>query len=222
MGNNIAIPNAVPLTGGTMTGDLEFSGTAALEVADNAYAFKSKTDNDAGIVFNATDVSVDLMSTTGVANAKVFVETGISRKAGKRVTSDFTKTADTTIAAVTGLAIPLLASTTYMFKAVLFITADATGGSKFRIGNLNSLTATNIIYEATLLDDATSAYVVTTRGTALDTDFSDATSIAGVAVIEGVIEVNAAGTMGVGFAQSVANGSSSVLRGSYMIIEEMA
>lgn len=210
----------VSVAGDTMSGDLEFSGTAALEVADNKYAFKAKTDNDAGILFNVTDVSVDSMSTLAAANAKCYVETGITRKGGKLASADFSKT-DTTVALVTGLSIRLLASKKYAYRAVLFINADATGGSKFMVGNLDTLTAANIIQESILLNDSTMANVISTRITALGTTVSNAGTTAGRAIIEGLLEVTNAGTFGVGFAQSVANGTSTVLRGSYFIIEEL-
>ena len=218
---SLALANVVVTSGSTMSGDLEFSGTAALEVADNAYAFKAKTDNDAGIVFNTTDISVDSMSTIAAANAKCYVESGITRQGGKRASADFSKTADTTIALVTGLSVALVASKKYKYKAVLFINADATGGSKFMVGNLDTLTAANIIQESTLLDDSTSALVISTRVTALGTTVSNAGTTAGMAIIEGLIEVTNAGTFGVGFAQSVANGTSTVLRGSSFTIEEI-
>lgn len=210
------------LTGGTLSGDLEFSGAAALEIADSKYAFKSKTDNNIGIFYNATDNSLEFKTTAGAIKSKIFLDTGIMRCGTKRLAADFTKTTDTTIATVTGLQVALLASKNYKFKAMLFIEADATGGSKFRIGDLDTLTATNIIYEVTFLDANTDAYVLAVPGTALDTDYSDASSIAGLVVVEGLIEVNVAGTIGVGFAQSVSNGASSVLRGSTLSIEEVA
>lgn len=201
----------------TAGGGIDVPG--ALRVGDNLYAFKSSTDTDAGVKFNATDTSIDFMSTTAVDNAKVWIETGITRKGGKRVSTQFDKI-DATIAS-SGLTQILVAGKTYAFKATLFVDASALGGSKYTIATINTLTATNIIYNVNLLDNTTNAYTITSRQTTLGGTAGQAGTTAGLCIIEGTITVGVAGTLAVGFAQNTADGTSSVLVGSNLIIEEI-
>lgn len=217
-----ALDLKLDLVGGILSDDLEFSGTAALEIADNKYVFKSKSDNDAGIIYNSTDVSLDNMSTAGVANSRVYLETGITRLGGVILSSDFTKTADITYSDVPDLELVLLAGKKYKFKVILFTTSDVTGGIETKLSNLDTLTATNIIYEVTYSDVATNAYIFVRQRTVLDATGGQAGSVEGIVNMQGSIEVNVAGTMGVKFAQQVANGSSKVLRGSTLTVEEIA
>lgn len=201
--------------------DLEFATGADLEIGDNRYAFKAKVDNDAGVKFNSTDVSVDFMSTFGVDQAKVFVNTGIIRKGTVRVSTQFDKT-NATLTAITGLTRALLAGKTYKFKVVLFVNADVTGGSKYTIGQTGGLTATAIIFNINLLDNATMAHTITSRQIAINGNAGQAGTTAGLCVIEGLITVNVAGSLTVAFAQNAASGTSSVLVGSSLEIEEVA
>lgn len=204
-----------------MNADLEFAVGSDLEIGDNRYAFKSKVDNDAGIKFNTTDISVDFMSTLGADKSKVFVETGIIRKGTVRVSTQFDKI-DATLAAITGLSRALLAGRTYKFKAVLFINANVTGGSKYTIAGIDGLTATNLIFNINLLDNATMAHTITSRQTAFFGSAGQAGTTAGLCIIEGLITANVAGNLVVGFAQNAASGTSSVLVGSTFEIEEVA
>ncbi len=201
--------------------DLEFATGADLEIGDNRYAFKAKSDNDAGVKFNTTDLSVDFMSTTAVDQGKVFVNTGIIRKGTVRVSTQFDKI-NATLAAITGLSRALLAGKTYKFKAVLFIDASAVGGSKYTISANGGLTATNIIFNINLLDNTTNAYTITSRQTAINGNAGQAGTTSGLCVIEGLITVNVAGNLIVGFAQNTASETSSVLVGSTFEIEELA
>lgn len=204
-----------------MNVDLEFATGADLEIGDDRYAFKAKIDNDAGVKFNVTDVSVDFMSTLGVDQAKVFIATGIIRKGTVRVSTQFDKT-NATLAAITGLTRALLAGRTYKFKAVLFVDANVTGGSKYTISATGGLTATAIIFNINLLDNATMAHTITSRQIAINGNAGQAGTTAGLCVIEGLITVGVAGNLVIGFAQNTASGTSSVLVGSYLEIEEVA
>jgi hypothetical protein len=136
-----------------------------------------------------------------------------------RVSSAFSKAANTTLATVTGLSATVLAGRTYNFKAVLFVDADATGGSKYAING--TATATAIIYHVRLIDDGTSAFTISSRETALAGSAEEAGTTVGLAIIEGTITVNAAGTLTVEFAQSVANGTSTVLVGSTFVVTDL-
>lgn len=130
-----------------------------------------------------------------------------------RVSTQFDKT-DATLAAITGLSHNVEAGKSYAFKAFLFYDADAIGGHKYSIAG--TATATAIRYHIRSLSDATSAYVITARQTALaGAGSGQAGSTAGLTIIEGTITVNAAGTLTPMFAQNAANGTSSILVGSY-------
>lgn len=132
------------------------------------------------------------------------------------VTSQFNKTADTTLANITGLTATLTAAKTYTFEAVLFTTSNVAGGVKFAIAG--TATATSIIYEALVVD--TAALGAQTRATALATAVGGVTTVTvAMCRIVGTITVNAGGTLTVQFAQNASNGAaSSVLVGSSFMI----
>ena len=136
-----------------------------------------------------------------------------------RVTSQFDKTSDTTLANVTGLSINVVAGRTYSFKAILYTTSNVAGGVKAAIGG--TATATAIRYEAVTFDNATVA--AQTRATALGTTVGAVTAVtAAMIVITGTITVNAAGTLTVQFAQNASNAAaSSVLVGSVLIADDV-
>jgi hypothetical protein len=135
------------------------------------------------------------------------------------VTTQFDKT-DTTLADVTGLSIGVQAGRTYNFRAVLFVDADATGGYKLAIGG--TATATAIIYNIKAINNATSAFTITSRQTALAGSAGAATGTGLMIEIEGTITVNAAGTLTAQFAQNAANGTSSVLVGSTLMVNNIS
>lgn len=149
----------------------------------------------------------------GVSSGGYLFDVGI-----KRVSAQFDKT-NTTLANVTGLSVNVVAGKSYKFEAVLFVDADVTGGSKYAIGG--TATATAIIYQVNLLDNGANAYTITSRQTALAGSAGQAGTTAGLAKIEGVITVNASGTLTVQFAQNAASGTSSVLIGSTFKVNEI-
>lgn len=137
-----------------------------------------------------------------------------------RVQTQFDKVANTTLGDITNLSATVKASGKYIFEAVLFYDADAVGGQKYAIGG--TCTATSIIYSIESINNATNALVITSRQTALSGSSGQAGSTAGVCRISGVIVVNAAGTLTVQFAQNAANGTSSILVGSYFKIDRIS
>jgi hypothetical protein len=137
-----------------------------------------------------------------------------------RVSTQFDKTTDTALANVTGLSVTLTAGATYQFRAVLFITADAVGGQKYAMAG--TCTATAIIYEVFTVSNPTNAIVISSKQTALAGSVGQAGSTDDFTTIEGLITVNAAGTLTVQFAQNASNGTSSVLVGSHMLVHKVA
>lgn len=135
-----------------------------------------------------------------------------------RVSTQFDKTNDVSLANITGLTATLVAGKTYRFTAKLFTTSNVGGGVQFAIGG--TATATNIIYDGLTTD---AGLTTQGRGTALATAVGAVTAVtAASCVIAGTITVNAAGTLTVQFAQNASNGTaSSVLVGSTFVVTEM-
>lgn len=126
-----------------------------------------------------------------------------------RVSTQFDKAANTTLADVTGLSVALAASTTYGFRAVLFVDGDATGGHKYAAAYSGSVTA--IIFQINSVRNDTNALVITSRQTASGGNAGAAGGTAFQTVIEGTITANGTGNLTVQFAQNAASGTSSVL-----------
>jgi len=146
----------------------------------------------------------------------------ISLKESIRVASIFSKTNDSTLANVTGLTANLAAGNSYNFRATLHLNADTVGG--FKVGIAGTATASSITYQVL-------AHAITTGTQALANGrinaLASSVSLAGndsyFVQIEGVIICNAAGTLTVQFAQSVATPAttSSVLVHSTFIVENI-
>ena len=222
----------------TLNSDLEFSGTAIRLVAFTGDVTKTAggtiltIPNDTITYAKMQNISAasrllgrgsasgsgdtqELTTGVGLEIATTVLQTTIQLS---RVSTQFDKT-DTTLANVSGLTATLVASGVYYFKALLFVDASVVGGSKYTMAG--TATATSIIYEITLLDNTTNVYTITARQTALAASSGQAGTTAGLAVVEGTIVVNAAGTLTVQFAQNVANGTSSVLVNSIFRVEKI-
>jgi len=130
-----------------------------------------------------------------------------------RNSAQFDKTADTTLANVTGLTRDVEAARAYAFRAVIQTTAPMTGGLKLAVSGTATMTA--ISYEGHLR--MTTGIIATTRATALDTVVcASTTTTTGTCVIEGVMVVNVGGTLTIQFAQNASDASaSSVLANQY-------
>lgn len=140
----------------------------------------------------------------------------------KRVTGDFSKTTDVTLADVTGLSVSLQAGRTYSFTAEILFTCAAAGGVQAAIAG--TATATNIIYNGYIVDSGANGIKGNTQATALATAVASATTTGttGIIRIMGTITVNAAGTLTVQFAQNTSNGTASVAkRGSFFMVYDM-
>lgn len=134
-----------------------------------------------------------------------------------RVSTQYDNTT-TTLGTVTGLTTNVAAGKTYRFEAVLYTTSNGSGGVKFAMAG--TATATNIIYEAVVLNGATVS--AQTRATALATTVGAVTAVTNAyCKITGTITVTAAGTFLVQAAANAAVGTTSVLVGSTFVITEM-
>lgn len=130
-----------------------------------------------------------------------------------RVSTQFDKT-DTSLANITGLSLAVAAGQTYAFRAVLSINYTSPNG--FKVAISGTCTATSIIAEVLAGWDNAAGFYRLARLTALDASSGNNGTGATVATvcIEGIITVNAAGTLTIQFAQNSTGGTSSVLVGS--------
>lgn len=140
----------------------------------------------------------------------------------KRVSTQFDKT-NATLANVTGLSVPVVASGVYAFSATLRMTPDATGNAKYAIAG--TCTATSIVIGGITTDQSApgGATLGLGRTTVLAGEILDLSGSTKVdAIVTGTITVNAAGTLTVQFAQQSASGTSSVLVGSTFEVTRIA
>lgn len=131
------------------------------------------------------------------------------------VTSDFSKTSNTTLANVTGLTFTTVSAGVYRFTVALFTTCGASGGVKVAMSG--TTTATAIIGCAEFLGPSHEAM----QFTALD-EAEGETAVDYSIRIEGYIQVNVGGTLTVQFAQNASNGTAStVLAGSWFEVDKI-
>ena len=197
---------------------------------DNLDGDGSATDPNGGIVFRtggtpSSRMIVDYAGNVGIGtsspNTNLDVGTGFIEWGGEfRVSSTFTKTSDTALAAITGLGSTLVAGKTYAFEIQLYTTGVATGGTKVDL-NGGTATATAIIGQATSFDGTTVR--TGTRVAALNTALcSNASNAAALCQIYGTITVNAGGTFIPRFAQNTSNATSSTVAiGSTMLLHQI-
>lgn len=130
-------------------------------------------------------------------------------------TADFDSTSDTTLNNITGLTHTLAAGGKYRFTAVLFVTNNASGGTKVAMSG--GCTATAIQYRVEFLGAAHEC----TSATALDEAEGETAAHLEIK-IDGYIEVNAGGTLTVQAAQNASNGTAtSVKVGSWFEVDKI-
>jgi hypothetical protein len=134
--------------------------------------------------------------------------------------SNFDKTADTTLAAVTGFSINATAAGRYIGRVVLDMTSNVAGGVKVALVGTGGLTATtyrsnSFAYNAGILTQALN----TTLG---NNEYAVTAVTATKLILEIGLVVNVAGTLNVQFAQNVSNGTAStVLAGSSFTLQRV-
>lgn len=212
-GAGIIAVNATAIRIVSSTGEAAVTGTRLQVGTAGMIGWSSTGDASSG-------QDLDMRKTVaGVPN----ISDGITARAGwnfqwhgqSRVATQYDQTT-TTLGNVTGLTSTLKAGRTYKFLAHLDATLDATGGGKYAMGG--TCTATAISYRVRHLG-ASLAIVSSARQTALASAVNaTATLTDDDVVIEGMITVNAAGTLTAQFAQQGAGGTSSILVGSDMMI----
>lgn len=149
------------------------------------------------------------------ADASV-TDSSVTRETVKSIAAQY-DIATSTVLADPGLALNVVAGKTYRFRAYMLHTVGATGGLSIAMGGTATATAVN--YNSSIYSNTTNALVASAQETALGAGaaltYNTDTSL--WSVMEGIITVNAAGTLGPLFAQKTSNGTnSSVLLGSYL------
>ena len=139
-----------------------------------------------------------------------------------RVSADVSLTNTTALAPVTGLSVNVIAGRTYTFIAYLSFTCVAAAGIAAAIAG--TCTATAIEYDGYIIDSGANGIKGNAQATALGALVADApiTGAAGLVKVRGTITVNAAGTLLVQAAQSVANATATVIkRGSTFMVHDI-
>lgn len=192
-------------------------------VTDTSEVLRKDTLTAKGDLITATGASLPQRLGAGtdgqVLTADSVSSVGLSWKTlskSLKITAQFDKT-NTTLANITGLTSSLLASTAYRFRACLYVDTDAVGGHKYAV--VSSGTVTAIIYQIISVRNSTGLNVITSRQTSSGGSAGEASGTQYFTTIEGLITTNAAGTLGVQFAQNAAGGTSSVLVGSTLTVE---
>lgn len=136
-----------------------------------------------------------------------------------RTSAQFDKTTTTTLANITGLSVNVDAGKSYKISAEIPFDAAVAGGSKFAIAG--TTTATSITYQINEFCDAgtgVGTLTITSRLTALAGFGANTGCTSGWVSINGLIVVNAAGTLTAQFAQNVGSGTSSVLVNATLVV----
>jgi hypothetical protein len=206
------------------TGSMEFSTDSGLVTAiDMPVSSSALIGTEEGYSFDVDSLEVMRISSLSdgvgsVYNNMVNINGYLNWNGQKRVSTQFDKI-DETLANITGLSVNVVAGKTYNFKSSLFVNADGTGGHKYSIGG--TCTATSIIYQVNSVSNSTNLFVINSRQTSLGGSIDQAGATTIYTEIIGTITTTTSGTLTVQFAQSVANGTSSVLVGSTFTVHNM-
>ncbi len=188
------------------------AGTSSIEITANkgiASGYASLNGSSLVVENPANATATPTASKIAIADTAGSLNSWVSLPILVAVTAQFNKTADTALASVTGLALTLAGTTTYILEAVLFVDADAVGGHKYTLDG--TVTAASIKYQVNSISNASNLNIINTRLTALAGTTGQAGATGAYTEIMGTILTNAAGTINVQFGQQVASGTSSVL-----------
>lgn len=164
-----------------------------------------------GLVLGTVPATPLVFGTTNLERARIEADGTVKLYQTQRTTATFTKAADTTLAAVTGLSFTVAAGRSYRFIAELHIDAPAAGGYKLAVGG----TATATSYIAWLeVTSNTPAVTLASRSTTFGAGAGLTGAITGRALLSGTIQVNVGGSLAPLFAQNAASGASTVAIGS--------
>lgn len=207
--------NNVPLMLSAKSGSASNPTTLIVTTTDGLININNATGHNFGM--KVLDTNVGSVTDAGGSNLAFLRQGGRTR-----VSTQFDKT-NTTLNDVTGLTTTLRNGWSYGFEAILFVDADATGGGKYAI--VSGGTVTSIKYYIEAVEDSSGNVVISSRQTSSGGSAGQAGATALRVRIVGTIECG--GSFGSGqsfsvqFAQNAANGTSSVLTNSSLIVWPM-
>lgn len=137
-----------------------------------------------------------------------------------RVTAPVTASGSTVLADVSDLTLTVVAGQKYRYRAFLFMQGDTVGGVKFALSNGTATITDELVAVYANNISAAGVWIINTTFAALATSASatgTGTNNCWV-VIDGVIVINAGGTLKFQFAQQAANNSSTLTRGYVELI----
>jgi len=134
--------------------------------------------------------------------------------------TQFDKTVTTLDNAAVCLTKDLDVNSEFWFRSVLHITGSAIGGYKIAVRSTGS---SSIVFQITAINNATGATTISTRKTTSGQSGESVTGTEIFATVEGYVTTGAVDgvTLDIQFAQSVANGTSSVLVGSTLVVQKL-
>lgn len=159
------------------------------------------------------NLAVNPKGSGAVTSTGYFIPVGVNR-----VATQVDKT-NSTLGNVTGLTAPIKNGKSYSFRAVLHVTADATGGHKYAVNSSGTVSA--IIYEIRSLCNTSGLNVISSRQAALGGSAGQAGCTDPFTVVDGVVTASSDGTLAIQFAQNTNSGTSSVLVGSSLIVQQI-
>ena len=136
--------------------------------------------------------------------------------------TQFDVAASTSYASITGLGLPVLTGGTYEFEFGYRVTMDSTGGGKFSFSSGGGITVSAFQCYQT---DPGGTGTVYASSTALTTDLISKTGASAWGTwntVRGTVVVTGFGTLLPRFAQNTASGTSSVLTGSYGLLNRIS
>lgn len=124
-----------------------------------------------------------------------------------RVSTQFDKTSNTTLADVPGATVDVEAGRIYRFFVEAYIASNASGGVKIALGG--TATMTSMVADAELKNGAALVTPATPRVTALNTTFGDVTGAVTKILVTGTLVPSGNGTVTLQFAQNASFGTAS-------------
>lgn len=170
-----------------------------------------------------TVIVSDMQSSGRIVRDKNDFDVALFIASDSRVTTQF-DTGTTTLQNIPELHANLRNTRSYMLDATLFVTADVVGGSKFAVGGSPTLAVSDLKAEIVLLDNATKTNTIAYMQTALGVGTAQSGTLNGVCYIKGLMTIAdpGVGTVTIQYAQNTASGTSSILVGSYLKVQQIA
>lgn len=174
-----------------------------------------------GATANGSTSSTDVVTIS--AGLVTIASECIMSKTAYITSSDFVKTANNTLADITGLSATLVTGGTYIIRVSLSLSTTSTGGYQFSVSG--TVTPSSLSGSAVNMPQTNAFVADETNFTTLNTvlvNGSTTSATTGKALIDFTITVGTGGTITIQFAQSNTTGASSVVAGSFMTVQRVS